>query len=306
MEISAKILAHSMSQQGKQIVTFELEYPRFIHSELMTHRMFAVNASSSRAIPIQKVIERVKTSPAMPIHWGKNKPGMSASEEIEDVEVGKQVWNEAAYRAIRVADAMDKDLNLHKQVVNRILEPYQWMKVVLTGTEFNNFFWLRIAEDAQPEICDLAKKMKAAIDKSEPTMLEPGEWHLPYIDFYRSDYGGILDYMDSVEGKILSLEEAKMISMARCAAVSYRTENIGIEKAQDIYKKLFSGQRVHASPAAHQATPMKGVFGLEQKLETMLSTDGITHMDTNGSLWSGNLNGWIQLRQLIPNNYVRG
>lgn len=305
MEISAKILAHSISPQGKQIATFELEYPRFIHSELMTHHMFAVNASSSRAIPVSKVIERVKSDPAMPIHWGKNKPGMSASEEVEYKEIAKQNWvasaNSAAYYA-----KLFSEIDLHKQVTNRILEPYQWMKVVLTATEFANFFWLRIAEDAQPEICELATKMKQALCDSEPTILEIGEWHLPYIDLYRSDCGGILDYIDPVEGTVLGLEEAKMISMARCAAVSYRTENIGIERAHDIYKKLFSGQRVHASPASHQATPIVECKSMNEIFEQVFNQKGITHVDQYGSLWSGNLNGWIQLRQLIPNNYIRG
>lgn len=307
MEISAKILADSISPQGKRVTTFELQYPRFIHSEQLTHHMFVLNASSSRAVPAKKMIEMVRTEPATPIHWGRNQPGMVANGELEEPHKirAKSLWKEASDVAASISEKMH-EAGAHKQILNRITEPFQWMKVILTGTEFNNYYWLRIAEDAQPEICALASTMKAAQDNNEPVLLYPGEWHLPYITTYRGEYSEWLDYIDPLSGESLSLETARTVSMARCAAVSYRTEDIGLEKAQDIYSKLFSGQKIHASPACHQATPMEDLPTITKKLEYMFETEGVTHLDRFGSLWSGNLQGWIQYRQLLPNHYKRG
>jgi thymidylate synthase ThyX len=83
--ISAKIIADSISESeyGDRITTFELEYPRFIHGELMTHRLFSRNAASSRAIPINKMMDQVLTAPAMPVEWGLNKSGMQAEEMLK-------------------------------------------------------------------------------------------------------------------------------------------------------------------------------------------------------------------------------
>lgn len=139
--ISAKLIAYSQAPNKQKIATFELEYPRFLHSELMTHRVFSRNAMSSRAVPIEKMIEQVRNDPATPIHWGKNKSGMQAKEElygVDRVDV-KGEWFLAAMNAADSASFMS-DCGAHKQIVNRILEPFQTMKTVLTATEFGNFF----------------------------------------------------------------------------------------------------------------------------------------------------------------------
>lgn len=305
--INSKIIADSISSCGKRITTFELQYPRFIHSEVMTHSLLAKNSSSSRAVPVKKMLELVRNNPASPIHWGKNQPGMVSAGELEGdaLEAVKLNWFESAKHATSFSEAMS-ELGCHKEVSNRITEPYQWMKVILTGTEFENFFWLRDADDAQPEIASLARQMKKLRGENEPTLLYPGEWHLPYITTYRGEYCDWPDYIDPLSGESLSLEEAKTVSMARCAAVSYRTENIGLDKSLDIYKKLFSGNKVHASPAMHQATPMKHCETLQDSLTYMLTEKGVTHLDCYGALWSGNLQGWIQQRQLLSNHCKRG
>tara|TARA_R110000744_G_C19371770_1_gene563193 strand:- start:52463 stop:54367 length:1905 start_codon:yes stop_codon:yes gene_type:complete len=146
MTISAKVIAHSKSSvDGKEIITFELVYPRFIHGEIMTHRMFSRNAASSRAIPVQKMIDMVRALPAKPVHWGKNQPGMQAKEEVSNWDAfgqGEYQWNGAAFDASTRAETLNNQ-GYHKQIVNRILEPFQWMKTVVTATEWENFFWLR-------------------------------------------------------------------------------------------------------------------------------------------------------------------
>jgi len=285
--IEAKILAHSKSSvNGKEIITFELQYPRFIHSELMTHRLFSRNAASSRAIPVTKMIEAVRLAPASPIHWGKNQPGMQAKEELDDWNKGlvEGYWEGASHHAARLAEDMNS-AGAHKQIVNRILEPFQWMKTVVTATEFDNFFWLRNHHDAQPEIKRLAEVMWDALQSSEPVELSAGDWHTPYFgDGYWQ------------EGCGTPLEDALAISSSCCAQVSYRKLDDSLEKAKDIFAKLIESKPCHASPTEHQATPMEVDF------DYITWPDGVTHMDRNGNLWSGNFCGFVQHRQLIPDN----
>lgn len=294
-QISAKIIAHSKAPSSKEIVTFELEYPRFIHSELMTHRMFSRNAASSRAIPVAKMIEQVRTDYASPVHWGKNQPGMQAKEELQapSLNAVQGMWEDAAKEAAYIAEKMGKS-QAHKQVVNRILEPFQWMKTVVTATEFENFFWLRNHEDAQPEIKKLAEKMLEALKNSRPVILKVGEWHVPY---YGEGYWKI--------GDTNLLNDVLAISSSCCAQVSYRLLDQTLEKALMIYDRLVESEPVHASPFEHQATPMKTtkyVWTEDGKPNIYEWEEGITHVARNGKLWSGNFCGWIQHRQLIPNN----
>jgi hypothetical protein len=297
-QIKAKIVAHSKSSvNGKEIITMELEYPRFIHAEILTHRMFSRNAASSRAIPVTKMVEQVRTDPAMPVHWGKNQAGMQAKEELNSVMAAgcAYLWKEAAEQVADKAYLMDS-AGLHKQVVNRILEPFQWMKTVVTATEWGNFYWLRNHEDAQPEIKRLAEVMLEATNKSKPIIMNAGWWHTPY-----SEYGYWNPHMEKSDPK-KTLADALAISSSCCAQVSYRLLDDSIEKARMVYKRLVESSPVHASPFEHQATPMAfpvdtGGCGWEE---------GATHMTLNGEMWSGNFNSWIQYRQLIPNNVKRG
>lgn len=301
-EINVKIIADSRSSiNGKRITTFELEYPRFIHAEIMTHRVFSRNAMSSRAVPIQKMIEQVREDPAMPIHWGKNQPGMQAKEELSGEELvdTKGEWIFAAQNAADSAHFMSEE-GAHKQIVNRILEPFQRMKTVVTSTEWDNFFWLRAHPDAQPEIQELANLMYTAMvtnkEMGKVVNLAIDEWHTPYFgDGYWTAESGA------------SLEEALIISSSCCAQVSYRKLDDSLEKAKNIFEKLIESKPCHASPTEHQATPIseEGV-----DFDYVTWPKGVTHMDKDGNIWSGNFQGWIQHRQLIPenvcNNYKEG
>lgn len=307
--IVARIVADSVNKNGNRITTFELEYHRFIHSELMTHRLFSRNAMSSRAVPVSKMIEQVRNNPATPIHWGKNQAGMQAAEVLveESLDNANRQWKQSAIYAASQAEIMSS-IGSHKQIVNRLLEPFQTMKTVLTATEFDNFFWLRCDSDAQPEIQELANCMFEAMKQSEPEVLESEQWHTPYVEHIFK--GGkfesycLTDEEDNVI-KLLTEEEAKAISASCCAQVSYRTLNNTYEKAMDIYSKLASGRKVHASPFEHIATPMeypshKRFPELAMEYSTLES--GVTHCDVDGKAWSGNFKGWIQLRQTLDNH----
>lgn len=299
--IEAKIIAHSKSSvTGKEIVTWELTYPRFIHSEFMTHRLFSRNAASSRAIPVAKMLEMVQTSPAMPVRFGANQAGMqdkgtAHTELLGGQYTAQQFWKLAAESASVFAAAF-AEAGYHKQIANRVIEPYQNIKTVMTATELDNWFWLRDHEDADPTIHALASAMWKALQESQPVTLRPGQWHVPY---YRVGYW--------CESFTDTLEDALAISSSCCAQVSYRKLDDSLEKAQDIFKRLIESKPCHASPTEHQATPMS-YPKFKQPLGIVDWDKGTTHMDKGGNFWSGNFKQWIQHRQLIPenvcNNYV--
>ncbi len=303
--IVARLIKDSISQEGVRICTFEIEVFRFIWSELMTHRVFSRNAASSRAIPIANVIQMVRDNPSTPIHFGKNQPGMQANEELtgDVLENAKRVWNEASLHAASRAEKL-ATLGVHKQIANRILEPFTHIKAVVTMTDFDNFEWLRDDIEAQPEIAELARVMVECRISSIPVELKSGEWHLPYVDIYR-DHSDVLHYLDS-DGEEISLEDALKISASCAAQVSYRRLNDSKEKALEIYSKLFSGRKPHLSPTEHQATPIVADVDCEHErnIAFIPSTweNGITHVDRQGNLHSGNFTGWIQYRQTLPNN----
>lgn len=308
--IKAKVIQASYSPESrKEVFTFELEYPRFIHSELMTHRMFSRNAMSSRAIPIGKMIEQVEFEPAGPCVFGKNKSGMQASENLEgeDLDLAIQIWRSAATQAAAVAKIMNT-LKVHKQIANRLLEPFQMMKVVVTATEFNNFFALRCHEDAQPEIKLLAEKMRDVYISASPFVIFNDEYHVPYVHRSRDEAGGIV-YSVECENDLVRVDAdtAVKVSSSCCAQVSYRVLDSSVEKADFIYERLVDSKPVHASPFEH---PCKAFKKASPTINVMFSPstweDGITHVDRYGDLWSGNLRGFVQHRQLIPDNVVRG
>ena len=251
--IEAKVIAHSVAHDdrgnhGPEIFTLALKYPRFIHSEFMTHRVFSRNAASSRAIPVSKMIEQVRNEPAMPVYWGSNKPGMQAGDELTDMDLAtaKNLWIDAAENAVATAEKM-QELGLHKQVVNRVLEPFQIMQTVVTATEWENFFQLRISEFAQPEIKALAVAMKEAMTNSTPFQMPYGEYHVPYVTAEERD-----EYKSRKDWRTLC-----MVASARCARVSYLNHdgsNPDIAKDLDLATKLKDAY--HASPFEHVARPL--------------------------------------------------
>lgn len=284
MTIQAKIIEDSISTEGKRITTFQLLYPRFIHAEVLTHRVFSRNASSSRAIPVTKMLAMVREDPAMPIHWGRNQPGMQAKEELllGDRYLAEVLWREAAQKAASVAERM-VELGLHKQVANRILEPFQHISVVLTATEFDNWFELRAHPDAQPEIQALAIEMQKALAESIPQELDVGEWHLPYVT------------LDERNDRFFknNPELLRQVSAARCCRVSYLKHDGSAASISDdlaLCEKLVGAKPLHASPFEHQATPDELAY------------------EASGPEWKqpkmhGNFTGWCQYRKQIEHRF---
>lgn len=298
----ASIVADSMSHEGKRLTTFLLRYWRPIHPELMTHRVFSRSVGSSRARPSKAIIDQVYNDPWGPLHWGKNQPGMQALEELvgNALSLTKDTFHQAAREAAFSAQIM-LAAGAHKQVVNRILEPFTYADVVVTSTSWNNWWELRNHPDAQPEIQDLARAMLPVFHKSTPMLLNPGEWHLPFVMPEEIEaYGGRKDPTGNL----------RKISTARCARTSYKAFDgtvAPLEKDLGLFHDLMVQQPVHASPSEHQATPDT----LSRYLTFKMCDDGDMVKVRDGHSWDnphlhGNFDGWIQHRKTIPNEHVPG
>lgn len=308
---SAKVVQHTKHfLTNSSMITLELEMPRIVLAELNTHKILVRNCQSSRAVPIKSTVQQLLSgNNFVPSYWGRKQSGMSASEEnnklviVDDVvNTREETWLNAMREAIKYAEAYDQ-AEYHKQIAGRLLEPFMMVRVLLSGTEWDNFYNLRTHPTAEPHFRDLAVKIYNAVRESKPFTLNAGEWHLPYIEYDRNLSDNKIVYL-SREGKDLSLEEAINISLSCNAQTSYRKHDSSIEKANDIVDKLFGADSpVHASPAEHIATPMKRVDGYVYDWEFDNNwEEGVTHMDRNGDLWSGQLKHFIQYRQLIPNH----
>lgn len=301
-QTSAIILKDSINKQGDRLTTFRLTYPRIILAELNTHRVYSKNTSSSRAIPVKDNIERIRNDPFIPGQWVKNARGMFSLDYIDNnLEEIMRLWLEANY----IMGDIGKNLaeyELHKQYANRLLEPFMYVDTILTGTDFNNFFYLRTAEDAQPEIQELANCMYEVYFESIPDLLYYGEWHVPYIDTIRENDS--LTY--SINDQIIDIDTAIKIAISCCGQVSYRKLNTTIEKALEIYAKFMNNSRLHASPLEHVATPFSDLeYESRIKVRDLLQVelgDNISSFDLEKILYKRNFKGWTQYRTLIPND----
>jgi thymidylate synthase ThyX len=266
--IKAELIKDSISEAGARISTFVLTYPRFIHAEFMTHRVLSRNASSSRAIPVNKFIEAITKTPAMPSSFSKNCKGMQATEQIDNQDDAQKVWLEARDAMLTFAKQLS-DLGVHKQHANRLLEPFQHITVIATATEWNNFFALRCHPDAQPEFNELATMMWKTYSSNQPNLLKTGEWHLPFVE--------PTELTQTLNAQIIT-------SVARCARVSYNThdgsEN-SFSKDCELFERLTENSPIHASPTEHQA-------------QAFLDPDE----------QSGNFKGWYQYRKMIPDENI--
>lgn len=281
--ISAEIVCDSVAPSGIRLTTFVLTYPRFIHAEFMTHRMFSRNASSSRAIPVNKQIQMVLDNPVVPLAFTKNQKGMQGGQALTgpDEYAAKKAWIEAMYLAVDQAKIL-ADLQVHKQYANRVLEPYAHITVVCTATDFNNFFALRCHEAAQPEIHVLADLMYAEYNKSIPNKIHNNSWHLPFIG--NEELAETRVFCKSNQGFGITRTLIKR-SVARCARVSYLnhdgTKSI-IEQDVQLYERLVGSAPIHASPAEHQAKAAK-----------------------DPKKYSGNFRGWVQYRKTLSNENIK-
>lgn len=249
-ETSARIVADSMWGSYHRVTTIECTFHRFVLAEMNTHRVFSRNSASSRAIPVTKMLQRFKEDPALPISWPAEQRGMQGGAELvgEDLEDAQLLWTRMMevtdYLVSEYVKAHEPEHRLHKSLLNRWLEPAMWHTAIITSTEWQNFFTQRCTPLAMPEMHAAAEAIRDALRKSRPVRLFPGKWHLPYIEFPRDN---------DVHAAALPL-----VSAARCARVSYLTQN-GLrdwEEDLNLYRRLVKDG--HWSPLEHPCTPFLG------------------------------------------------
>lgn len=275
--IYAEVIADSLSPEGARVTTIQACFHRFVLAEFNTHRRFSRNSASSRAIPVRKQLEQVMTNPAIPLVFPAEQRGMQGGEPLSEMDRGEaeKMWLEARDAAVEAAQAL-VGLRVHKSVVNRLLEPFMWHTVIVSSTEWDNFWNQRVSLLAQPEIHAVAGAMMQAFSESTPVKLEADEWHRPYIRHEDEEQVGLGIHPSTDANAIPALNA---VSAARCARVSYLTQE-GIRDMQqdlDLYERLTKAEPPHWSPLEHVArpTPWKGHPA------------------------QGNFEGWVQLRGLV-------
>lgn len=280
--ITARVLCDSLHPDGvTRLTTVELTYPRFIHAEFMTHRLFSRNSASSRAIPMAKMLDRIERNPVFPLHWGKNEKGMQANSELTPDQKlqAAGTWLAARDKAVAAARVLES-FGIHKQIGNRVTEPWMWITVIASATQYENFFALRCHEAAEPHIQNLAYKLRTAFDASTPRQLDFGDWHLPLIG---------LEGDENIHSEFSPLDVAK-ISAGRCARVSYLTHEGVRDPSEDIklYERLTKQIPRHASPLEHPA-----------KVVDLRSTFGESIRG-----WGNYDPGFIQLRKMVQDECI--
>jgi thymidylate synthase ThyX len=280
MGYAARVLADSVTTRGYEthrLTTIEVTFPRIVLAEFNTHRVFSRNSASSRAIPVDKRIAMIEADPFEPEAFGRNQKGMQAAEDLrsEDDVMARAEWTLARVDAVRHAKALAL-LGVHKQLANRLIEPFCWHTVVCTATEWENFFALRCNPDAQPEIRRAAELMRDAYEASTPERLDSGMWHMPLLP----------DALDLVNAGFTT-EEMCRISVGRCARVSYLTHD-GVRDPRADLELCDRLQRSgHMSPFEHVARPIT---------QDDIEDRGLPSYRP----FVGNFCGWIQLRKLLP------
>lgn len=301
-QMRVSVILDSISTGARlRLTTIHVRVPRIIWPEILTHRMFGRNARSSRAVPAKTMLREIRETPFVPWRWTANQPGMKGKQGHEeqvniseitgtkddDLVSRENAWLTGRDKAVELAEAFAES-GYHKQIFNRLVEPYMWIDGLITSCQWNNFFWLRDHEDAEPHFEDAAKLIRQAFSESNAQEIRPGEWHLPYIDDKDRDEAKTRfgDDQETAEAFL------RKISAARCARISYAPfdGDASYEAELKRYDLLVRSDRVHASPLEHQATP-------DRKLVTG---------DWDSPHLHGNLPGFIQARKLVSVNFVPG
>lgn len=233
-KFKAEIIADSLNPYGARLTTFVITFPRIVLAEFNTHRAFSRNSASSRAIPFKTMVERCKTEPFIPLKFQKDHKGMQGDEYFEGPEHDEKVaeWLSARDSAVKEAEKLHKG-GVTKQLCNRLLEPFMWHTVIVTASEWGNFFALRAHYAAEIHIQEIAYMMLEEYNKSNPMLLGFGEWHIPFGDSvdidrlmetkqWKETTNGLAEVM--LNDMQTYINDCKLkIATARCARISYNT-----------------------------------------------------------------------------------
>ncbi len=290
----------SLGEQETYDIEVEGPWHNFVGNGIVVHN--SRNSSSSRAIPVEKTLDKVSTDPFVPAYWGKNQKGMSAFTEFEEADAKEltELWKSASREAMSVATTL-MEKGVHKQIANRLLEPWLWQTIICTGSEWMNYFNLRLDKNAQPEIRIPTQMMHDAKERSTPDSVGYGEWHLPLVR-------GV--DLDQLREEGYTAYEIAQISCGRCARVSYLTHDGKRDPRADI---AMCAERLvpagHMSPLEHAARPM-----YQDELDAARAPSLVPSSDSRGAIlvadhskpqyYCGNVEGWVQMRKLVPGEAV--
>jgi thymidylate synthase ThyX len=228
---------------GTKIATLEVKVPYHTWIHLLTHRAFSRNAQSSRGIPFTRLLERATYIPeSFPI----NKPGMSPENYIDkthpDYQTLCNLWIKARTLAIETANTMYLH-EVHKEIINRVIQPYCYITGIITATDWDNFIELRTASSTQEDTRKVAIRVREIINDMQ---FMNQMWHIPYVDTMNEK---------------MPINDSLLISAARCARVSYlnhNNEKNNHEKDMKLANQLLTDK--HMSPFEHQACGYKGKY----------------------------------------------
>ena len=340
MAYSCKIVTDSVSSRGHRLTTMTVTLPRIVLAEFNTHRVFSRNSASSRAIPVRKQLRSVVEDSFMPRQFGTAVGGMNAGPALsgKQLETAQYLWSKSMRKQVWAALQLttspdyirrewrlfegtlegfvlevahrieDPSHPIHREsllwtskgLTNRILEPFMWHTIIVTATEWENFFNLRTDKNAQEEIRTAAEMMRDAYNGSEPVEVHEGEWHLPFIQ------------PDELEWAKANPEIACKAVAARCARVSYLTHDTG---AVDIDKDIKLADRLasagHMSPFEHVAQPftsdewyVREMMSQTAKVNRDLLSEGALSLLVDSTEFSGNFRGWAQFRRGLKGQQV--
>ena len=273
--ITARVIADSLNTCGNRLTSLVITIPRIVLAEFNTHRTISRNSASSRAIPFKKMVKQVLDNPFIPTAYQKEHKGMQGTEYFSDDEATslslKSQWLDARNYAIHRAKQLN-ERGLTKQICNRLLEPFMYHTIIATATEWENFIALRAHDQAEIHIQDAAYKILDALNNSQPTLLKPGEWHIPFGDKINGYKLADIYYSQQLQSPI---EAAIKIAIARCARISYMNFEGKDDYEADIKLYNMLKESGHMSPFEHVAQALaydkqSGNFiGFEQYRKTI-------------------------------------
>lgn len=289
----AKIIADSITQRGHRLTTLEVIIPNIVVPEMLKHRMFSISSMSMRAVPFEKMVKWVEENPFVPYAWQKKHKGMQGTEYFEDIYTMASIgaWIRARDLAIEQAKVLN-NIGVSKQICNRLLFPFGYTKMIVTATEWENFFKQRLSDSAEIHMKAVAQDIWDTMQESEPTMLKEGEWHIPYLEKIKHDEVGI-------------------ISIAKCARQSFDTEwSDDYSKDLELYERL--KKEGHWVPFEHVAQVMDDkqyLSYIKGKLQVMTnedkeSDDSIIYSDASSYGWADNFRGFMSVRFQIKNGLM--
>lgn len=217
-EVWAEMVCDSVSPHtGRRITSAVVRLPRIVLAELNTHAALAKNSASSRAIPTATFRQRVLANPYIPWRWPINGKGM-VPKEYAAPDSWRSRFATFAWKGglvvASLAHRLLERIGVHKEIANRLLEPWMWTEVLVTATDWDGFFAQRCHPAAADGVRAAATVLRALLETHQPTETT---LHLPYVQKHE-------------DGDMRTLF---MASARRCRRVSYMRQGVVVSLEED-------------------------------------------------------------------------